>query len=440
MDLSLIPAVKKDVHILRVKTPERRRFVLYIASKGREITPTEDTCHLLTLCDGKHTIEEIVSHFVEISDEDPSSIEAQVNEILRKLEENEVIEYFNIHSPVEIPPEVELIHSLEHVVMEITNACNLNCIHCYNDSGRTLHDELTLEEIYRVIDELKILGVPRITLSGGEPLIHPHFFEIAQYIQDHFLELGLFTNGTLITEDIARKLKDLSFLKVAVSVDSLNPAIHDSFRGKKGAWKRTTEGIKILRKEGIEVKPAIALSTYNVGEIVDLRRHLLEEGFNDCQLMPVFATGRNLQCSSITPEEYEKVLREILILEEKYRAKSHIAGKKKTINCGVGTYSLVIKSNGDVVPCPAFGRKVLLGNVRDQSLKSIWNDSPVLNQLRTLDAQNHPVCGTCEFLEYCRGGCIANVCLATGTIDVHDLYTCAFVKASRYVAENIDNG
>ncbi|MBU7030830.1 MAG: hypothetical protein HXS48_28110, partial [Theionarchaea archaeon] len=135
MDLGRIPAVRDDVHILRVKTPERQRIVLCLASKGKEIIPSEDTCHLITLCDGMHTVEEIVSHFVEISGEDPSSVETQLEKIFERLVEVEVIQFYDVPTPREIPPEVELVHSLEHIVMEITNACNLNCIHCYNDSG-----------------------------------------------------------------------------------------------------------------------------------------------------------------------------------------------------------------------------------------------------------------------------------------------------------------
>lgn len=437
MDIGRIPAVRDDVHILRVKTPERQRVVLCLASKGKEIIPSEDTCHLIALCDGTHTVEEIVSHFVQISGEHPSSVETQLEKIFERLVEVEVIQFYDVPTPRQIPPEVELVHSLEHIVMEITNACNLNCIHCYNDSGHKIRDELTLTEFYKVINEMKNLGVLRITLSGGEPLLHPQFFEIAQYIRDKGLELGLFTNGTLITRNVAKTLRDLSFLKVTVSVDSLTPDVHDYFRGRKGAWKKTMEGINHLKAEGMPIKPAVALSKFNKAEIVDLLTFFLEQKFNDYQLMPVFATGRKVPLDfDISPEEYEKVVKDVFILEKKYKTKPHsLTGKKKTVNCGVGTYSLVIKSNGDVVPCPAFGRRVLVGNVKDQSLKSIWNDSPLLNQLRNLDCHNHPVCKTCDVLEYCRGGCIANVCLRTGNLEVCDPYTCAYVRASTYAAE-----
>lgn len=399
MDLNLIPVVREEVYIRRVRTPEKRVFVLCIASKGKEIIPSEDTSRLIMLCDGRHTVGEIVSSFQEISGEDPSSIASQVEEILQNLLEKEAIQFCDLPTSREIPAEVELVHPLEEVNMEITNACNLNCIHCYNNAGQKTDDELSLEETFRVIDEMKRLAVARITLSGGEPLVHPHFLEIAQYIKDHHFEVGLFTNGTFVTRAVARALKELSFLKVSVSVDSLNPDIHDHFRGKKGAWRKTMEGIRNLKAENVTIKPAIAMTRLNLEEVVDMCAFFLKEGFGECQLMPVFTTGRKVPFNfGISPEEYGKVLRDVILLEKEYKTKSRLTGKKKLLNCGVGTFSLVIKSNGDVIPCPAFGRNALLGNVRDQSLNYLWNESDLLDRLRHLDAQDHPVCSVCELL------------------------------------------
>lgn len=437
MDLTLIPAVNPHVHMLRVKTPEHRRVVLSLASQGKEIIPDEATSQLITLCDGTHTVKEIVAHFVEISGEEAASIEPQLVKALEELAANDVIHFYAVPTPRTIPPEVELIHPLGQIFMEITNACNLKCIHCYNDSGQKRVGELTLKEIYQVIDEAKNLGVLRITLSGGEPLVHPHFFEIAQYIRDQGLELELFTNGTLITKKVAKKLKELAFLQVSVSLDSLTPEIHDFFRGRKGAWKKTMDGIYYLKRESIKIKPAVALSKLNLEEVIGLRTFFFEEGFTDYQLMPVFATRRKkLLDVGITPEEYEKAVRDVFILEKDHKTKSKSLDEpRKTVNCGIGTYSVVVRSDGGVIPCSAFGDEALVGNVRDQSLKDMWNDSPVLNRLRALDAQHHPVCCECDVFEYCRGGCIANVSLATGTLDVCDPYTCAYVRVSQYTIQ-----
>ena len=195
MDFNLTPVLRDDVQVSRIKTPEGLKIVVYISSKGTKITPNDATVQLLLLCDGMHTLAEIVSHFVKAANEERSTIEEDVEKIVERLEAREVIELCDTFNPRAIPPEVELIHPLESIVLEITDACNLKCIHCYNDSGKKRRNELTLEEIYKLIDEAKRIGVLRVNVSGGEPLVHPHFFEIAEYIRDCSLGLELFTNG-----------------------------------------------------------------------------------------------------------------------------------------------------------------------------------------------------------------------------------------------------
>ena len=126
-------------------------------------------------------------------------------------------------------------YKLDVVGISYTDRCNMNCIHCYNDSGQKRENELTVKEIYNTIDEMKEIGVLHVTLSGGEPLMHPAFFEIVSYIRGKALGVDLFTNGTLITQSVAKTLKALTILHVTVSLDSVTPEIHDSIRGKEGS-------------------------------------------------------------------------------------------------------------------------------------------------------------------------------------------------------------
>lgn len=440
MDLHLIPVLKDDVQVSRVKTPESLRTVVYVSSKGRKITPNEAMRDLITLCDGTHTLKEIVTYFVKISGENPPLIEEQLEPTVETLLKNEVITLCEVPTPKEIPQVVELVLPLEKVVMEITDSCNLNCLHCYNDSGRKWKDELTLEEIYQLIDETKRLGVLSVHLSGGEPLVHPHFFEIAEYIRDHSLGLEVFTNGTLVTKKVAKKLKDFDVLKVSVSLDSLTPEIHDSFRGKKGAWKKTMKGINNLKKVGVRIEPAVALSQLNAKEVIPLCEFFFKEGIHTYRFMAVFSTGRKTPLAiGITPDELEKACKTIFMWQKNHNITYDPLIEQERPNCGIGSVSLAVKSNGDATPCSAFGRTLTLGNIRDQSLKSMWNDSPLLNMLRNLDAAHHPVCGTCDLLHYCNGGCIANTCVMRGEPQLYDPFTCAYRRAQKHV-QNLEEG
>jgi len=436
MDFSLIPVLRDDIHVSQVKTPEGRKIVVYISSKGTKITPNDATVQLLLFCDGMHTLAEIVSHFVKAANEERSTIEEDVEKIVERLEAREVIELCDTFNPRAILPEVELIHPLESIVLEITDACNLKCIHCYNDSGNKRRNELTLEEIYKLIDEAKRIGVLRVNVSGGEPLMHPYFFEIAEYIRDCTLGLELFTNGTLVTRDCARKLKDLNILKVSLSLDSLNHKIHDSFRGKKGAWEKTMAGIQNLKLMGVRIEPAVSLSQRNMKEVIPLCEFFFKEGFTTYRFMAVIATGRETPLEiGITPADLEEAYKKILVWQKNHGIQYDSLGEIKGMNCGIGSELLVIKSDGDVAPCSPFGRRIILGNTRDQSLHTIWNDSPLLNVLRNLDARNHPVCSTCRLLNFCRGGCIANVYTARGELQMHDPFSCAYRRAQEYVEE-----
>jgi radical SAM protein with 4Fe4S-binding SPASM domain len=435
MNFNLIPALKDDVQIMRVKTPKDYHLCLYISSKGKKIMPTDATVALIPLCDGTHTLKEIVEHFADVSGEPLFTIEEQLEKIIEKLINIEVIHLCERVTPVTIPQQVALLHPLEHGILEITDACNLMCVHCYNDSGQKRENELTVKEIYTVIDEMKELGVLNVTLSGGEPLMHPAFFEIVSYIRGKALGVDLFTNGTLITQSVAKTLKALNILHVTVSLDSVTPEIHDSIRGKEGAWEKTIKGINNLKTEGLPTNVAVALTQLNVKEAVLLREFLFEKGINNYKIQPVFATGRKTSLHiGVSPEEYQEVAQKVFIFE-KERGMSPSLFEKERMNCGIGTYSVTIRCDGDVVPCSVFGKKAVLGNVREQSVKSIWNDSAVLNALRNMNAREHPVCSICDLLAYCKGGCIANVCLAKGAPGLHDMYSCAYVNALKSVVD-----
>lgn len=202
MSLNFIPRIRDDVQISRVNTLEGLHFVLYISSHGRKITPNAPPRELLVLCDGTHTLKEISSHFAKVSNESPSTIEGQLERILERLIQSEAIQLCEDITPRDIPPEVELSYPLEEVVMEVTTACNLKCVHYYIDAGQKREGELTSEEIFCTIDEVKRLGAL--------------FFEKGGYIRDSALGLELFTNGVLVTRAVAKNLKDLNVLTVSV--------------------------------------------------------------------------------------------------------------------------------------------------------------------------------------------------------------------------------
>src|SRR4051812_23268976 len=129
------------------------------------------------------------------------------------------------------------------VVWNLTRTCNLKCVHCYTDSdAKRYPDELTTDQCKAVLEDLAAFHVPAVLFSGGEPLVRPDIFELAHYARVLGLHVVLSTNGTLIDRSTAERFAELKFAYIGISLDSAIPAVHDEFRGKKGAFEKTMQG------------------------------------------------------------------------------------------------------------------------------------------------------------------------------------------------------
>ena len=145
-------------------------------------------------------------------------------------------------------------------------------MHCANDSGNPYPDELTTQEIFSLIDTLHTMGVTRIVFTGGEPLLHPDLYTFIEYAKDKPMVVDVFTNCTLVTEEHCRKFAELGVRKISTSIDSIHERVHDTFRGQKGALKRSLRGINLLVEAGFPVRISISLFQSNKGDIVDIIR------------------------------------------------------------------------------------------------------------------------------------------------------------------------
>jgi len=153
------------------------------------------------------------------------------------------------------------------VFWNLTSRCNLYCQHCYTSaSPRGWAAELSKAEALNVVSDIIELGLPLVTLTGGEPLLRDDFWDIAGRLIEGGVKVAVSTNGTLISEDVAVKLAKLGVSYVGISLDSVNPQFHDMFRGVKGAFNRALRGVESSLKAGIPVGLRMTLTRYNVGE------------------------------------------------------------------------------------------------------------------------------------------------------------------------------
>jgi radical SAM protein with 4Fe4S-binding SPASM domain len=309
----------------------------------------------------------------------------------------------------------------------ITLRCPLKCSHCYVDAGK---DEaagaLSTAEALAVIDQIRATGKPVVVLSGGEPLLRKDICDIARYGTEQGLRMVMGTSGYLIDHDTAGKLSDAGIRAVAVSLDSKDPKVHDSFRGLDGVWERAVRAIGHCRDAGIGVQINMSVMRSAMNDVEDVIGLGTSLGVRDYQLFFPVPTGRARQIEPGSPEEYEELIRQILI---RYRDSDlnirptcapqfrRIADELGIRNltwgrgCLAGITYCRVFANGDVTPCPYL--PVSAGNVRITPFPEIWTNSPLFTALRDPNLLTGP-CGRCTFKPSC-GGCRARAYRGNGT-------------------------
>lgn len=314
--------------------------------------------------------------------------------------------------------------STEHFVplvlsYNVTRECNMKCSHCYiNATDKKLEDELTTQEAKALIDQIHQVSSPLLILSGGEPLLRPDIFELIEYGSKKGLKMGLGSNGYLIDDSVAKKLKDAGIATVSISLDSNIPAQHDEFRGVTGAWEKAVNACKVLRKNGVLVQVNTTLTHDNYNQIDDIMTLAESIGVENFHLFFLVPTGRGVKLTDISPQKYEEMITKTFAKVHKHRlnvrpscapqfmriAQGMGLDMRQWIRgCIAGLHYCRIYANGEVTPCPYLPIK--LGNIKEKSFKEIWTNAEIFKALRSPDSLKGK-CGVCEYKTIC-GGCRA---------------------------------
>jgi len=325
------------------------------------------------------------------------------------------------------------------VVWNITRRCNLHCIHCYSNSdARPGPGELSYAECLAVLDDLAQFGVPALLLSGGEPLLHPRFFDLAAYARQKHLRLTLSTNGTLLDADAARRIKDLGFAYVGISLDGIGDR-HDQFRGRRGAFQQAVQAFRHCKAVGQKVGLRLTLSAHTVADLDQILDFVEAEGIERVCFYHLVYSGRGREVVDVTHAQtrqaVDKILdraaawaaagqpREVLtvdqpadgpylylrLLRENKLAQAQRAFELLRWNGGgafsSGTGLANIDPQGGVHP-DQFWQDLCLGNVRQRPFSQIWTDNshPTLAALRQPHRPLEGKCARCRFVPLCGGG------------------------------------
>ena len=319
------------------------------------------------------------------------------------------------------------------IAWNLTYACNLTCPHCYIDAGPLSKEELSTKEALDLVDQLSEIGSPLVILSGGEPLIRRGFLEIAEYATSKDLRLALSTNGMLITEDVAKKLADLGFAYIGVSIDSPLPEWHDRFRGKKGAFGAAIKGVKNCMEVGLSTGIRYTVMKHNVDEVPLIIKLVLELGIPRVTFYHLSSAGRAKKVSPdwyITQDQYFKFMDYLIKASKKHAGKLEIETTMAPFDGiyvadkiaknreefwdlievvgaqgGCGRKIVSVYPDGTVYPCQ-FVDFIELGNVRKKGLRDILAlDHPGVEYfVRTHKYLKGPKCSKCPFKEVCNGG------------------------------------
>jgi radical SAM protein with 4Fe4S-binding SPASM domain len=335
------------------------------------------------------------------------------------------------------------------VSWNVTRKCNLKCPHCYiNATNEELNNELSTEEAKMLIDQISEVSRPLLILSGGEPLLRQDVFELIRYGTEKGLRMGLGSNGSLIDEAAAAKLKEAGVKTVSISLDSSIPERHDEFRGVGGSWEKAVSAIKALRENGVLVQVNTTVTRQNYDEIDEIMSLAEKLGVENFHLFFLVPTGRGTKIADISPAMYEGMIKTTFAKTAKHKlnvrpscapqfmriAKDMGLDMRHWIRgCIAGLYYCRVYPNGDITPCPYLPIK--LGNIREKSFGEIWFTSEVFKALRDFDALKGK-CGVCDYRSLC-GGCRARAYgLSSDFIDFcGDLHEPAELKGD-YLAED----
>jgi radical SAM protein with 4Fe4S-binding SPASM domain len=301
------------------------------------------------------------------------------------------------------------------VHLELTAGCNACCVHCFQGPAHARTPrELSADEWCSAVDQARALGAMFVTLSGGEAMLSPHFWMVAEHARRAGLALRVFTNGIALGRDAVRRLAELQPFSVEVSVFSLSAARHDAVTGVPGSLSRAIRGLFRLRRAGISLAVKCPLLAGTAGDHASVRRLAERLGASlvfDPQILPAIDGARGTtQCRGDDPTLVSFFADPATL---SYDAPRSMPVAAERAPCAKARSFLAISSEGDVLPCPVLRRPV--GNLRQAPLADIWRSAP-MERLRARRFGTLSACGSCSRSGYC-GRCSAMALLEDGDLD-----------------------
>jgi AdoMet-dependent heme synthase len=341
------------------------------------------------------------------------------------------------------------------VALNLTRRCNLNCAHCYLDAGSRESDdsgELSTAEVKGLLDDIAGLSdETMVVFTGGEPLLRADLTDLVAHASGLGLMAVLGTNGMGLNDRRAIALKDVGLQGAGISLDSLDAAAHDRFRGLPGSWGRAQDAIDVCRRIGLRFQIHFSVTDDNAHELNEMIAYARDVGAFVLNIFFLVCTGRGEKVTNVSAQTYEQVMRQVT---EAARRETDIMIRAKCAphfkrmaweldpdwpvttahgyeagGCLAGTRYCRVTPDGGVTACPYMEEEV--GSIRDQHFADIWRDAPQFAALRRPVLEGR--CGACEYAKIC-GGCRARPLARDGDLMGED-FLCAYQPQGGAVIE-----
>lgn len=298
---------------------------------------------------------------------------------------------------------------LTNLHLEITSMCNERCFHCYLPHDKKVNHIETrlLFNILKQCNEMKLL---HLTLTGGEPMLHPDFIKILKKCKFYNLSVNVLSNLTLLNDEIIEEMVTNRLLSVQVSLYSMDAKIHDTITQTRGSFDLTKNAIMKLVEKDIPLQISCPIMKQNKNSYKQVlswaKRHNIHVGCDYVIIGKCDNTTENIRKSRVSINDIEEVIEYKIYNDPLYLEllESESENKKNSnpddIVCSVCHSSICIAENGNVYPCAGW-QGYVVGNVKETSLKDIWNNSRNIQYLRSLRKRDFPKCVQCPEKDYC---------------------------------------
>lgn len=416
---------KPDTTIIKEKGDE---FIVINCMNGAFCTVNSMGAFFLSMLDGTNNIEDLATSAIQnIEGVSTPELIQDMTDFYKSMQENGFVRVGNSPKSVEDYP-------LESLHVEITMKCNERCLHCYlPNSVKNKGAAMPFNLFKRMIDDFANMGGEQVSLSGGEPLLHPHFLDFLYYCKSKNLKISVFSNLTLLDESITKAMKETKVENVQVSIYSMNPQIHDKITTVKGSLAKTLRAIDYLLDAGIEVQIACPVMSYSKDDVLEIMNFAKEKNIhlrmNALLLSKSDGDDSSAKGLSLTKNEIKQLYERLLGADDKYTRDyltefnnateefcNHPTDFLSNPICSAGISGCCVSSSGIVTPCPDWD-SYQLGDLKKNSLNHIWNNSEKLKVLRRLNQQrNFAKCLECENIDFCKRCLIRNSQLNNGDL------------------------